>query len=59
MFINRSFLVFDISDFVGSFIYQVGINGFLLFFYLVGVGNFGFFIEIFFILFDEGNVLLI
>ena len=53
---NRSFPVPDISDFAGSLTHQVGINGSLPPFHLVGVGNFGFSIETFLISFDEGNV---
>ena len=53
---NRSFPVPDITDFAGSLTHQVGINGSLPPFHLVGVGNFGFSLETFLISFDEGNV---
>ena len=53
---NRSFPVPDINDFAGRLTHQVGINGSLPPFHLVGVGNFGFSIETFLISFDEGNV---
>jgi len=53
---NRSFPIPDINDFAGRLTHQVGINGSLPPFHLVGVGNFGFSIETFLISFDEGNV---
>lgn len=53
---NQSFPVPDIYDFTETLTKQVGVNGSLPPFQLVGVGNFGFSIEMFILSFDDGNL---
>lgn len=53
---NKNFPVPDIYDFAERFTKQVGVNGSLPSFQLVGVGNFGFAIDVFTLSFDDGNL---
>ena len=53
---NHKFPIPDIGDFSGRLTNQVGINGSLPPFHLVGLGNFGLSMETFLLSFKEGNV---
>lgn len=56
---NQSFPVPNIYEFAERLTQQVGANGSLPSFQLVGIGNFGFAIDIFTLSFDDGNLSLI